>query len=80
MPIHAANLDACKYVCVLFRAENSEINIYSVMQSDGNRFCGNVVLDSLHMAYRHGNSVLDQKYASKNLEILIINICYFKSD
>ena len=37
-------------------------DIYSVMQSDGNRFYGYVVLDSFNMAYRHEDSVLDQKY------------------
>ena len=35
---------------------------YSVMQSDGNRFCEDVVLDSVNMAYGHEDSVLDQKY------------------
>ena len=32
------------------------------MQSDGNRFCGDVVLDNLNMAYKHEDSILDQKY------------------
>ena len=36
--------------------------IYSVMQSDGNRFCGDVVLDSFNMAYKDTDSILDQKY------------------
>ena len=36
--------------------------VYSVMQSDGNRFCGDVVLDSYNMAYGHVDSVLNQKY------------------
>ena len=55
---------------------------YSVMQSDGNRFCWNVVLDSLNMAYRHEDSVLDQNYEkqkSRNACLLFV-ICYFKSD
>ena len=33
--------------------------MYSVMQSDGNSFCGDVVLD---MLYRDEDSILDQKY------------------
>ena len=36
--------------------------MYSVMQSDGHRFCGDVVLDIFNMAYGHEDSVLDQKY------------------
>ena len=36
--------------------------LYSVMQSDGNRFCGDVVLDSFSMSYRDQDSILDQKY------------------
>ena len=32
------------------------------MQSDGNRFCGEVALDSFNMAYGHEDSGLDQKY------------------
>ena len=35
---------------------------YNVMQSDGNRFCGDVVLDSFNMAYGHEDSVLDKNY------------------
>ena len=41
-------------------AEYSQI--YSVMQSDGNRFCRDVVLDSFNMAYGHKDNGLDQKY------------------
>ena len=36
--------------------------VYSVMQLDGNTFCGDVVLDSYNMAHGHEDSVLDQKY------------------
>ena len=32
---------------------------YSVMQSDRNSFCGNVVLDSFNMSYREEGSILD---------------------
>ena len=32
------------------------------MQSDGNSFCGDVVLDSFDMAYRDKDSILDQQY------------------
>ena len=31
------------------------------MQSDGNSFLGNVVLDSSNMAYRDEGSIIDQK-------------------
>ena len=33
------------------------------MQSDGNSFCEEVVLDSFNMAYRDEDSILYQKYA-----------------
>ena len=32
------------------------------MQSNGNRFGGDVVLDSFNMVYRHEDRVVDQKY------------------
>ena len=32
---------------------------YSEMQSDGNRFWGDIVLDSFDMAYRIKDSILD---------------------
>ena len=35
---------------------------YSVMQSDGNSFRGDVVLDSCNMSYRDEDNILDQKY------------------
>ena len=36
-----------------------------VMQSDGNSFCGNVVLDGFTEAYRDEDNILDQIYKSK---------------
>ena len=35
---------------------------YSVIQSDRNIFCGDVVLDSVNMASRDEGSILDQLY------------------
>ena len=32
------------------------------MQSDGNSFCGDVVLDGFNMSYRDEDSILEQKY------------------
>ena len=32
------------------------------MQSDGNSYCGDVVLDSFNMTYRDEDGILDQKY------------------
>ena len=40
--------------------------IYSVMQSDGSSFWGDVVLDSFNMEYRDEGSFLDQQYENKN--------------
>ena len=42
---------------------------YSVIQSDRNSFCGDVVLGSFNMAFGDDNSILDQIYENK--------ICYF---
>ena len=38
------------------------VHIYSVMQSDRNRFCGDVVLDSFNMAYGDEGRILFRKY------------------
>ena len=35
---------------------------YSVMQSDGNSFYGDVVLDSFNMAYWYENIILEQNH------------------
>ena len=35
---------------------------YSVMQLDGSSFYGDVVLDSMNMAFRDKDSILDQIY------------------
>ena len=37
---------------VIEQARGYEVNIYSVMQSDGNNFCEDVVLDSFNKASR----------------------------
>ena len=34
---------------------------YSVIQSDGNSFCGDVVLDSFNKGFRDEDNILDQK-------------------
>ena len=33
------------------------MRMYSVMQSDGNSFCGDVALDSFNMVYSHEDSI-----------------------
>ena len=48
--------------------------LYSVMQSDGNRFCGDVVLNSFKKASRDEDNILDQVYKSKNVRISIMMI------
>ena len=48
------------------------------MQSDGNRFCGDVLLDSVNMAYGHEESVLDQKYEKQISRDRIIKIWNFE--
>ena len=39
--------------------------VYSVMQSDGNSFCGDVVWDGFNMSYRDEDSILEQQYENK---------------
>ena len=36
--------------------------VYSVIQSDVNRFCGDVVLGSFHMEFRDEERIYGQKY------------------
>ena len=44
--------------------------LYSVMQSDGNSFCRDVVLDSFNMANMDEDSILDQSMKSKHFKML----------
>ena len=44
------------------------------MQSDGNNFCEDVVMNSVNMAYREVNSILDQKNEKQILLNFIMNI------
>ena len=48
--------------------------IYSVMQSDGNNFCGDVVLDSDNMASRDADSISEKCMESKYFRIFILKI------
>ena len=64
--------------------------IYSVMHSDGNSFCGDVVLGSFNMVYNDEDSIKDQKYEKRILwdnyyedfkfqeELKNIHYAYFK--
>ena len=47
---------------------------YSVMQSDGNNICGNVVFNSFNKASRDKDNTLDQVYKSKYDRIFIMMI------
>ena len=49
------------------------------MQSEGNRFGGDVVLDRVNMAYRDIDSILDQKYKRRHFFIIAIKILSLKS-
>ena len=48
------------------------------MQSDGNSFCGDVVLDGFNMSYRDEDSILEQKYEKQITWDLIIKISFSK--
>ena len=54
--------------------------MYSVMQSDGNSFCGDVVLDSFNMLNMDEDSILDQSMKSKHFRLFITEILNFISD
>ena len=47
---------------------------YSVMQSDGNSFGGDVVLDSFNKKFRDGDNIQDHIYTSKYVRIIIMMI------
>ena len=44
---------------------NERVFEYSVMQSDGNSFWGDVVLDNVNMLYTFKESILDQIYKNQ---------------
>ena len=44
------------------------------MHSDGNSFCGDVVLNSFNKAFRVEDNILDQVYESKYVRIIIMMI------
>ena len=48
--------------------------IYSVMQSDGNSFYGDVVSESFKKTSRDVDKILDQTYKSKYIRIIIMMI------
>ena len=50
------------------------IKAYSVMQSDGNSFGGDVVLDSFNKTFRDEDNILDQIYKSEYVRIIIMMI------
>ena len=52
----------------------------TVMQSDGNSFGGDVVLDSVNVASKDKDSILDQIYANRFFFISIMKITVFKKD
>ena len=53
---------------------------YSVMQSYGSSFWGDVVLYSFNVAYMEEVSILTKNMKSKSSEIIIINIFIFETD
>ena len=50
------------------------------MQSDGNSYCGDVVLDSFNIIYSDEDSISDQTYESESFEIVIRKILNIKRD
>ena len=50
------------------------------MQSDGNSYCGDVVLDSFNMVYCDETAFKTKNMKSESFEIFIMKILNFKSD
>ena len=48
-----------------------DVRVYCVIQSDGNSFCGDVVLDSFNKAPRDEDNIFDQIYKSKYVRNII---------
>ena len=48
--------------------------VNSVMQSDGNSFCGDVISDSFNKKFWDKKHILDQIYKSKYVWIIIMMI------
>ena len=65
MQIFLPNFDKTSEIFIFKNLKISAFGLcnctYSVMQSDGNSFCGDVVLDSFDMEYRDKDSILDQQ-------------------
>ena len=55
--------------------------VYSVKQSEGNSFGGDIVLESVNMASRDEDSILNQTHIrTKYFQIFIMKILNVKSD
>ena len=55
-----------------FRRLHIYIIVYSVMQSDGNSFCQDVMLENINLASRVKNRISDQIYEKKIQRYAII--------
>ena len=51
--------DVMNYLCIIHDLS------YSVMQSDRNSFCGDVILDIFNMVYSDEDSIEDQQYENR---------------
>ena len=73
VPSPEGELDITKEPRQKTEADFSDLAI-SVMQSDGNIFSGDFVLDSFNKASRDVDNILDQIYRSKCVRIINIKI------
>ena len=64
----------CTKQNIYFKTVFVLIDIYSVMQSLGNSFCGDVVSVSFNKTYRDEDSILDQIFKIKYVRIIIMMI------
>ena len=68
-------VDKMASICTFIKEQ-----IYNVMQSDGNSFFEDVVLDSLNMVYSDEDSIYYQPYEIEFFCVLIMTIWHIKSD
>ena len=64
------------FYCYIFNKFNT-FGFYSVMQSDGNSFCGDVVSESVNKTSRDEDKVLDQIDKNKCVRFIIMMILTF---
>ena len=74
LPDIASSLAMLQAKIACYQRHGSESNIYSVMQSEGNSLCWDVVLDSSNKAYRDDDNILEHIFEKQ-----IWSDCYYEN-